>query len=54
MILNSDAPNVNEYENWSPELRALASDLLQKDPQLRIETKDLLKKHAKFFQKSQS
>jgi serine/threonine protein kinase len=51
-IFNRDAPELNKYEDWSPEFRAFVEDCLQKDPTLRVSSDEILLKHKRFFDKA--
>ena len=53
MVLNQPSPSISKYYPWSPEFKAFVDDCLHKDPSKRISTVDILKKHKKFFDKSQ-
>lgn len=53
MVLNCPAPSLNKYESWSDEFRSFVQDCLHKDPKQRISSRDIIEKHAKFFDKSQ-
>ena len=51
-IFNNEEPSLNKYEKWSPEFRAFVTDCLQKDPNARINSENILVKHRKFFNKA--
>jgi serine/threonine protein kinase len=53
MVLNQPSPSISKYYPWSPEFKAFVDDCLIKDPSKRISSSEILKKHKKFFDKSQ-
>ena len=52
VILNSAPPTLSKHEDWSIEFRNFASSCLQKEPEKRMSTDQLLSEHKKFFEKA--
>lgn len=53
MVLNSKAPRLSKYVGFSQECYDFVTDCLQKDPRQRLQSRDALQKHWKFFKKAQ-
>lgn len=51
VILNSSPPTLSKHEDWSIEFRNFVSSCLQKDPEKRMSTQQLLQEHKQFFSK---
>lgn len=52
VILNSAPPTLSKHEDWSIEFRNFVSSCLQKEPEKRMSTDQLLTEHKKFFEKA--
>ncbi len=51
-ILNNDPPRLSPGRKWDSSFEAMVAACLQKDPNKRPTSEQLLKEHKKFFAKS--
>ena len=52
VILNSAPPTLSKHEEWSQEFRDFVNSCLQKEPEKRPTTSQLMAQHKKFFDKA--